>query len=74
MTTLRKRLFTMMQDLQTALEGGTKMSLENENLEMNVTETPEQMEPIAEDATPEFTENTSVDNSVEDLLQKIKKR
>lgn len=62
----KKTLFTMMQDLQTALEGGTKMSLENENLEMNVTETPEQMEPIAEDATPEFTENTPVDNSVEE--------
>lgn len=62
----KKTLFTMMQDLQTALEGGTKMSLENENLEMNVTETPEQMEPIAEDATPEFTENAPVDNSVEE--------
>lgn len=57
----KKTLFTMMQDLQTALEGGNKMSLENENLGAPVTETPEQVaEPI--EATPEFTENAPVDN------------
>ena len=59
----KKTLFTMMQDLKHALEGGYKMELEDENVETEVTTEVAPVEETVE--TPETVEETVVNEETE---------
>ena len=59
----KKTLFTMMQDLKHALEGGYKMELEDENVETEVTTEVAPVEETVE--TPETVEETVINEETE---------
>ena len=65
----RRTLFTMMQDLQSALKGGYKMELEDKNVETEVTTAiEEEVTPVEEPATEAPVEEAAVEeeSSTED--------
>ena len=65
----RRTLFTMMQDLQSALKGGYKMELEDKNVETEVTTAiEEEVTPVEEPATEAPVEEATVEeeSSTED--------
>ena len=65
----RRTLFTMMQDLQSALKGGYKMELEDKNVETEVTTAiEEEVTPVEEPATEAPVEEVAVEeeSSTED--------
>ena len=65
----KRTLFSMMQDLQSALKGGYKMELEDTNVEAEVTATPiEEVTPVEDNSveTSEAVEEIAEDNSAEE--------
>ena len=61
----RRTLFTMMQDLQSALKGGYKMELEDKNVETEVTTAiEEEVTPVEETATEAPAEEVAVEEEI----------
>ena len=61
----KRTLFTMMQDLQSALKGGYKMELEDKNVETEVTTAiEEEVTPVEETATEAPAEEVAVEEEI----------
>lgn len=66
----RQTLFTMMQDLKFALEGGKNMEIEErKEIEENTLEETANVEESSMETIEEVEENTEEDNSVSDLVE-----